>query len=299
MSIAGEHAGGGRGSVAEARRRDGPERAGARPRRAGPRRAGPCAAAPPAAAPAAARRGRAGGRAYVRPSQARERPGARAGGAGPGRAALPPPTTGRRRCSPGPGAAPRRRRRAGRRPPAAGGSGARRRPRVASGEPGHPAAARAHRRRGLAAPGPARGRPRRRRAGRGAARRRRPPRAGRRVHARAPRRRADAGRLGQPAGVGRGDGELTTADVRRVWPELLKVVRGHKRTTEALLKSAQVHDLANGVLTLAATSPGAGQDARRRPEQGRRLRQALLELLGVRWKVQVVVEGVAAAAGRR
>ena len=30
------------------------------------------------------------------------------------------------------------------------------------------------------------------------------------------------------------DGALGTADVRRIWPELLKVVRGHKRTTEAL-----------------------------------------------------------------
>jgi DNA polymerase-3 subunit gamma/tau len=92
------------------------------------------------------------------------------------------------------------------------------------------------------------------------------------------------------------DGELTTSDVRRVWPELLAVVKRHKRTTEALLKSAQVHDLGNGVLTLAATSPALakmlGDDLNRDV-----LRQALLELLGVRWKVNVVVEGAAAAAG--
>jgi DNA polymerase-3 subunit gamma/tau len=90
------------------------------------------------------------------------------------------------------------------------------------------------------------------------------------------------------------DGELTTSDVRRVWPELLKVVRGHKRTTEALLKSAQVHDLANGALTLAATSPALakmlGDDLNRDV-----IRQSLQELLGVRWKVQVVVEGAGAA----
>jgi DNA polymerase-3 subunit gamma/tau len=88
------------------------------------------------------------------------------------------------------------------------------------------------------------------------------------------------------------DGELTTSDVRRVWPELLKVVRGHKRTTEALLKSAQVHDLAGGVLTLSATSPALakmlGDDLNKDV-----LRQALQELLGVRWKVNVVVEGAA------
>ena len=92
------------------------------------------------------------------------------------------------------------------------------------------------------------------------------------------------------------DGELTTSDVRRVWPELLAVVKRHKRTTEALLKSAQVHSLAGGVLTLAATSPALakmlGDDLNRDV-----LRQALLELLGVRWKVSVVVEGAAAATG--
>jgi DNA polymerase-3 subunit gamma/tau len=92
------------------------------------------------------------------------------------------------------------------------------------------------------------------------------------------------------------DGELTTTDVRRVWPELLAVVKRHKRTTEALLKSAQVQGLASGVLTLAATSPALakmlGDDLNRDV-----LRQALLELLGVRWKVNVVVEGAAAAPG--
>jgi DNA polymerase-3 subunit gamma/tau len=80
-----------------------------------------------------------------------------------------------------------------------------------------------------------------------------------------------------------------------VWPELLKVVRGHKRTTEALLKSAQVHDLANGALTLAATSPALakmlGDDLNRDV-----IRQSLQELLGVRWKVQVVVEGAGSPA---
>jgi DNA polymerase-3 subunit gamma/tau len=92
------------------------------------------------------------------------------------------------------------------------------------------------------------------------------------------------------------DGDLTTSDVRRVWPELLKVARGHKRTTEALLRSAQVHDLAGGVLTLTATSPALakmlGDDLNRDV-----VRQSLQELLGVRWKVQVVVEGAAARGG--
>ncbi len=91
----------------------------------------------------------------------------------------------------------------------------------------------------------------------------------------------------EPAGGG--DGELTTVDVRRIWPELLAVVKRHKRTTEALLKSAQVHDLSNGTLTLVATSPALakmlGDDLNKDI-----VRQALQELLGVRWKVQAVVD---------
>jgi DNA polymerase-3 subunit gamma/tau len=93
-----------------------------------------------------------------------------------------------------------------------------------------------------------------------------------------------------------GDGELTTSDVRRVWPELLAVVKRHKRTTEALLKNAQVHQLSNGVLTLATASPAL---ARRLGDDLNKdvIREALNELLGVRWRVDAVVEGAAAAPG--
>ncbi|MGY1812760.1 DNA polymerase III subunit gamma and tau [Blastococcus sp. SYSU D00820] len=92
------------------------------------------------------------------------------------------------------------------------------------------------------------------------------------------------------------DGELTTADVRRVWPELLAVVRRHKRTTEALLKNAQVHELRAGVLTLSTASPAL---ARRLGDDLNKdvLREALNELLGVRWKVDAVVEGAGRSAG--
>ena len=86
------------------------------------------------------------------------------------------------------------------------------------------------------------------------------------------------------------DGELTTTDVRRVWPELLAVVKRHKRTTEALLKNAQVHELANGVLTLSTPSPAL---ARRLGDDLNKdvIREALNELLGVRWRVDAMVEG--------
>ncbi len=81
-----------------------------------------------------------------------------------------------------------------------------------------------------------------------------------------------------------------------MWPELLAVVKRHKRTTEALLKNAQVHQLANGVLTLSTSSPAL---ARRLGDDLNKdvIREALNELLGVRWRVDAVVEGAAAAAG--
>jgi DNA polymerase III subunit gamma/tau len=90
------------------------------------------------------------------------------------------------------------------------------------------------------------------------------------------------------------EGELTTADVRRMWPELLAVVKRHKRTTEALLKNAQVHELRNNVLVLSTASPAL---SRRIADDLNKdvLREALNELLGVRWKVEAVVEGGGAA----
>jgi DNA polymerase III subunit gamma/tau len=100
-----------------------------------------------------------------------------------------------------------------------------------------------------------------------------------------------------PAGSGgAGEGGLTTSDVRRVWPELLAVVKRHKRTTEALLKNAQVHELRNSVLTLSTSSPAL---ARRIGDDLNKdvLREALNELLGVRWKVEAVVEGATSGGG--
>ncbi|PRY48201.1 DNA polymerase-3 subunit gamma/tau [Geodermatophilus tzadiensis] len=103
---------------------------------------------------------------------------------------------------------------------------------------------------------------------------------------------------GAAAGGAGGDGALTTSDVRRVWPELLAVVKRHKRTTEALLKNAQVHELRAGVLTLSTASPAL---ARRIGDDLNKdvLREALNELLGVRWKVEAVVEGAAGTGGSR
>ncbi|MGY1600655.1 DNA polymerase III subunit gamma and tau [Geodermatophilus sp. SYSU D00815] len=93
-------------------------------------------------------------------------------------------------------------------------------------------------------------------------------------------------------------GDLTTSDVRRIWPELLGVVKRHKRTTEALLKNAQVHELRGGTLVLSTTSPAL---ARRIGDDLNKdvLREALNELLGVRWKVEAVVEGAGGTPGTK
>jgi DNA polymerase-3 subunit gamma/tau len=76
---------------------------------------------------------------------------------------------------------------------------------------------------------------------------------------------------------------------------LLAVVKRHKRTTEALLKNAQVHQLSNGVLTLSTSSPAL---ARRLGDDLNKdvIREALNELLGVRWRVDAVIEGAGAPA---
>jgi DNA polymerase-3 subunit gamma/tau len=93
-----------------------------------------------------------------------------------------------------------------------------------------------------------------------------------------------------------GAGALTTADVRRVWPELRAAVKRQKRTTDALLQNAQVSELSGDVLTLTTTSPAL---ARRLGDDLNKdiLRSALEELLGVRWKVQVVTDGAGGGGG--
>jgi DNA polymerase III subunit gamma/tau len=291
MSIAGEHAGRvGGGAIAELAQQEAPRAAAARPApaREPVREEAPEPARPaPAAAPAAATTG------YVRPSQRRE-PAAAApvapAASAPAAAADDWPETvqpgSARRAAPTPAPAPP----APTSSPAAGGPApaAPGRPRVATDEPdiplppeptddedwphaAQPSAVRAAAAR-VQEPAPS-------------------------VAPRPAAESSPAPRGGEPSPVvsanpPESEGTLDTSDVRRVWPELLKVVRGHKRTTEALLKSAQVHDLANGVLTLEATSPALakmlGDDLNKDV-----IRAALQELLGVRWKVQVAVAGAA------
>ncbi|SOE00507.1 DNA polymerase III subunit gamma and tau [Blastococcus haudaquaticus] len=293
MSIAGEHAGRPEAAVREtapAPVREAPVRE-APVREAPPRPAPAVAPSPPpaAAAPVPAPAAEAPRAGYVRPSQRSEAPSKRP--AAPAAAApaasstddwpeTVQPGSGRGKASPAaPAAAPQQRR--------------------ATGEPDIPLPPEPtddeewpH------APSPA--------AGRAAAARSEAAEHGTRPADGPPRAAAEsapAPRGGEPTPVvsanpekSGDDGELTTTDVRRMWPELLAVVKRHKRTTEALLKNAQVHQLTNGVLTLATSSPAL---ARRLGDDLNKdvIREALNELLGVRWRVDAVVEGAAAAPG--
>jgi DNA polymerase-3 subunit gamma/tau len=99
-----------------------------------------------------------------------------------------------------------------------------------------------------------------------------------------------------------GDLDLTT--VRRMWPDVLEVVKGLRRFTWTLLShNAQVAALENGRLTLAMVNAGA-RDSFAGGGSDEIVREALIQVLGVDWKVEAIVDpsvtpsAVAAPASR-
>ncbi len=104
---------------------------------------------------------------------------------------------------------------------------------------------------------------------------------------------AAAASAGGPGGAG--GVQLDGAAVRRLWPDVVDAVKSRKRTTHALLSHAQVVDVADETLRLSiATAPIARQfGSGVNPDV---LREALREVLGVDWSIEVVVAGAAAAA---
>jgi DNA polymerase III subunit gamma/tau len=90
-----------------------------------------------------------------------------------------------------------------------------------------------------------------------------------------------------PAGAG-SDLDLTT--VRRMWPDVLEVVKGLRRFTWTLLShNAQVAALDNGRLTLAMVNAGA-RDSFAGGGSDEIVREALIQVLGVDWKVEAIVD---------
>jgi DNA polymerase-3 subunit gamma/tau len=85
-------------------------------------------------------------------------------------------------------------------------------------------------------------------------------------------------------------GELDAAAVRRIWPEVLDAVKRRRRTAHALLMNVSVHSVDNGVLTLTISSVPLSrllaQDANTDVVRG-----AVKDVLGVDWRINVVVDG--------
>jgi DNA polymerase-3 subunit gamma/tau len=105
---------------------------------------------------------------------------------------------------------------------------------------------------------------------------------------------AGAGASAPAAGVApppreTGNGAVDAAAVRRVWPEVLEVIKGRQRRTHALLHSAVVSTVDGNTLVLAmSTAPLA-----RLLSEGNNtdhIRTALREILGVEWRIKVEVE---------
>ncbi len=85
-------------------------------------------------------------------------------------------------------------------------------------------------------------------------------------------------------------GELDAAAVRRIWPEVLDAVKRRRRTTHALLMNVSVHAVDRGTLTLTISSEPLSrllaQDVNTDAVRG-----AVKDVLGVDWRVVVVIDG--------
>ncbi|HEU4912135.1 MAG TPA: DNA polymerase III subunit gamma and tau, partial [Actinomycetes bacterium] len=85
-------------------------------------------------------------------------------------------------------------------------------------------------------------------------------------------------------------GGVDLLTVRRMWPDVLEVVKGMRRFTWTLLShNAQVAGLESGRLTLAMVNAGA-RDSFLRGGSDEIVREALIQVLGVDWKVDAVVD---------
>jgi DNA polymerase-3 subunit gamma/tau len=99
----------------------------------------------------------------------------------------------------------------------------------------------------------------------------------------------DSAVLAQDSPVG-GPASLDTVGVRQKWPEVLDVVKRHRRTTHALLMNASVHSVADGVLILAISTPPLSRLLADEVNMSS-VRGAVRDVLGVDWQVRVVVDG--------
>src|SRR5688572_6168053 len=100
---------------------------------------------------------------------------------------------------------------------------------------------------------------------------------------------AEAEPAGAPA-ASPGTGGVDLITVRRMWPDVLDVVKGMRRFTWTLLShNAQVAGVENGRLTLSMVNAGA-RDSFVSSGSDEIVRQALITVLSVDWKVDAVVD---------
>jgi DNA polymerase III subunit gamma/tau len=101
-----------------------------------------------------------------------------------------------------------------------------------------------------------------------------------------------------PAGAGQpSGGTLTLVDVRRLWPQVLDAVMAKRRFAWVMLsQNANVHALEGDTLTIAMVNAGS-RDSFVRNGCDEVLRQALVEVIGVEWSVEAVVDPSTAPAG--
>ncbi len=92
---------------------------------------------------------------------------------------------------------------------------------------------------------------------------------------------------------------LTLVDVRRLWPGVLERVKQMKRYAWILLsQNAQVKDVSDGVLTIGFGGEGAAKNFRT-GGAAEILRQALIDELGVDWRVEGIIDGPSPQAPSR
>jgi DNA polymerase-3 subunit gamma/tau len=83
---------------------------------------------------------------------------------------------------------------------------------------------------------------------------------------------------------------LTLVDVRRLWPDVLEAVKGMRRFAWVMLsQNASVHSLDGTTLTIALVNGGA-RDSFARSGSDEIVRQALIDKLGVDWRVEAIVD---------
>ncbi|MCL3817340.1 DNA polymerase III subunit gamma and tau [Aeromicrobium wangtongii] len=95
----------------------------------------------------------------------------------------------------------------------------------------------------------------------------------------------------QPAPVAAAaPGQLTIADVRRLWPEILDKIRDMRRFAWIMLsQNAQVMALDGNILTIALVNTGA-RDSFLSSGSDEYVQRALNEVLGVTWRIEAIVD---------